>query len=275
MDQTFGSPVLQEWSLHAQLVLSHGDARKMANQTTDGQGIQMHYSWEPGVNSIWETSSTRPAKPSYGFQRGNLVFTTSPPQCGINKVSEFRNYGQTFPRTINENKTRNLSRSPVTLSDTTDSSFSHTVGPLLDSGYASDKFNTLPARRTIQPYGRRCRSTCSIVLSCEVPYDGMVSSIAAQQLCSTCGGSSSDISVRACDKCQGLKPTSNAHTLTTQFSTHVLTGEQEKSIKDASSQTYPESEVEDVRNDFLMPEVTVPESSPDLLKHKVRCFFGG
>lgn len=289
MDQTSGSVITEEWSVHAQLVVHHGNSKTqpkpepIRTQSNDG-GVRMEYCWEPGINSIWETSGTRPARPSYGFQKGNLLFTTSPPQCGINRITEFsKGSSQTFPRypakSQDGNKPgKNLSRSPVTTSDTIPDSPQR---PVFDSGYASEKFNTLPTRRPPQQYERRCRSTCSITLSCDVPCDKTVNrtqSLRSPSLCSKCNLYRVDDhsnNGNVCEECRGTsKRASRAHTFTTHFCTHVLNDDQEKNIKDAASQTQNDIEIkkeEDKRKYFLKPDIVVSDAkdASDVSKPKV------
>lgn len=275
MDQTSGSVITEEWSVHAQLVVHHGNSPNQKKEeprrthTGDG-GVRMEYSWEPGINSIWETSGTRPSRPSYGFQKGNILFTTSPPQCGINRISEnLKGQTQTLPRYLTKSQNlKNLSRSPLTSSDTVTEIHQP---PVFDSGYVSEKFNTLPSRRPVQQYERRCRSTCSITLSCDVPYEKPVNrtqSLKSPSLCSRCGTArveSTSTEGNVCEECRGTnKKASRAHTFTTHFCTHVLNDDQEKDIKDASSQTQNEADANEKRKNskerFLKPEILISDA---------------
>nr|CAD7262362.1 unnamed protein product [Timema shepardi] len=151
--EMYSKPVMsQEWSLHAQLTISHNhptDAHlpPPPTKTTaeDGAKVHMEYSWgtrsetTPSVPTM--TTSTAGNRPCYGFQRGNIVFTTRPP-----------------PRDVSWLRSQTCGTS--TQHGTT----------VRDSGYSSEQtspgsYTTLPARKPVQPYNRRCKSTCSIVLN--------------------------------------------------------------------------------------------------------------
>nr|CAD7429592.1 unnamed protein product [Timema monikensis] len=151
--EMYSKPVMsQEWSLHAQLTISHNhptDAHlpPPPTKTTaeDGAKVHMEYSWgtcsqtTPSVSTM--TTSTAGNRPCYGFQRGNIVFTTRPP-----------------PRDVSWLRSQTCGTS--TQHGTT----------VRDSGYSSEQtspgsYTTLPARKPVQPYNRRCKSTCSIVLN--------------------------------------------------------------------------------------------------------------
>ncbi|XP_054290363.1 uncharacterized protein LOC129005486 [Macrosteles quadrilineatus] len=126
----------QEWSVHAKLTFSHGGTHLEANI--------------PPV-------APRPAgHPCYGFQRGNIVFTTKPPG---------------------------------------DSS-------------------SLPVRRTPQPYGRRCMSTCNITLD---PAQPSVPARCHHTVTLSCEPRDE------CDVCSGGRhsPSRRAHTFTSHFCTRV------------------------------------------------------
>lgn len=142
-------PQQQQWTVHAEFTIKHDgleDPSSLPKTRTerDENGVRMVYSWtsQPTTTSTTNTndsptfrtdrsstSSTSDVKDPqlpYGFQKGNLVFTSTPP------------------------------KRPTHLQDS--------------SGYGSDLLSpnsgSLPYR-PIQPYNRRCRSTCSIVLSAD------------------------------------------------------------------------------------------------------------
>lgn len=134
------SGISQEWSVHAQLTVSHHcpPDRTAPPPEHDSSGVHMQYMWGGEPTSPPPSSSNIPPRTCYGFQRGNILFTTRPPP-----------------------------REPQSVPTPT-----HRPGPthLLDSGYSSEQvspgsYASLPTRGTSQPYNRRCKSTCSIVLS--------------------------------------------------------------------------------------------------------------
>jgi hypothetical protein len=141
------SGISQEWSVHAQLTVSHrrptdGVILDMAPPPNAGSavpcpqhdsgGVHMQYAWGDQPTSPQLPSMNVPPRTSYGFQRGNILFTTCPP------------------------------REPQSTTTLTQH--------LRDSGYGSEQpspgsYASLPVRRPSQPYDRRCKSTCSIILS--------------------------------------------------------------------------------------------------------------
>ncbi|PSN33283.1 hypothetical protein C0J52_20688 [Blattella germanica] len=156
----YGRPVIsQEWSVHAQLTISHSRpnensaaqdvpaATATSAEHQDSGDVRMEYSWggQPSSPQPPTSSSTNiPPRTCYGFQRGNILFTTRPPprEAQIPKPSHQPGSAPSQTRTTN----------------------------LLDSGYSSEQISpgsyaSLPTRRPAQPYSRRCKSTCSIVLS--------------------------------------------------------------------------------------------------------------
>lgn len=143
----------QEWSVHAQLTISHhrppdgavpGMPPPPAAATAapcpeqDCGGVHVQYAWGNQPPSQQLPSVNIPPRTSYGFQRGNILFTTRPPP-----------------------------REPQSAPTLTPWSGPH----LLDSGYSSEQvsapgsYASLPTRRSTQPYDRRCKSTCNIILS--------------------------------------------------------------------------------------------------------------
>lgn len=158
------------WLVRAEVTIRHGDAVTSetvqmppgTTTTTDAGGIRMICRWNTGEpNSTSTPASAANAFRSsgstaggFGFQRGNILFTSTPPE----RPSE-----------------RSLSGSytlPRSGSSGNDDSISSCRGRanVSDSGYNSEQFtphtySTLPARCSPQQYNRRCKSTCSIVLS--------------------------------------------------------------------------------------------------------------
>ncbi|KAJ9574782.1 hypothetical protein L9F63_008046, partial [Diploptera punctata] len=118
---------------------------------------------------------------------------------------------------------------------------------LLDSGYNSEQISpgsyaSLPTRRPAQPYGRRCKSTCSIVLS----------GTESQETCEVCGGGRSPTAIRRA---------AAANTFTTHFCTRVperAAKESQETVtsKDAASQT----------SDHLLPVINVQEPETEVKK---------
>lgn len=158
----YGRPVIsQEWSVHAQLTISHSrpeeDSRlpdlapppAATSEHNEPGDVHMEYSWGGQPTSPTppaSSSSNIPPRTCYGFQRGNILFTTRPP-----------------PR---ESQVPKYIQQPATVPIQNRQGMTH----LLDSGYSSEQISpgsyaSLPTRRPAQPYSRRCKSTCSIVLS--------------------------------------------------------------------------------------------------------------
>lgn len=148
------------WSVHAEFTIHHDGLNDPSNPPEthterDDNGVRMTYTWTSQMPSTWATHSNHPPSTSslrstnksgdlgktgtYEFQRGNLLFSSSTP------LRRPRDFQEAI-------KALNPSRLGVS-----------------DSGYNSEllspnSFSTLP-KRNIQPYNRKCKSTCSIVLS--------------------------------------------------------------------------------------------------------------
>ncbi|XP_011644807.1 cell wall protein PRY3 [Pogonomyrmex barbatus] len=163
------------WLVRAEVTIRHGDAVTSetvqmppgtTTTTTDAGGIRMICRWNTSEPSSTPTPITAPAAatsnafPSsgcvpggFGFQRGNILFTSTPPQ-------------RSPPQRSGESYT--LPRSGSSGNDDSVSSRGRTN--VSDSGYNSEQFtpqtySSLPTRRSSQQYNRRCKSTCNIVLS--------------------------------------------------------------------------------------------------------------
>ncbi|XP_044270962.1 uncharacterized protein LOC123015327 [Tribolium madens] len=118
----FGKPdPQQQWSVHAEFTISHPrsdpDNLPQAHTEQADNGVRMTYTWTSQANTWSAPPSTSSDK--YGFQKGNLLFTSTP------------------PRRVH------------------------------DSGYGSDLLSPNSYQRQ-QPYNRKCRSTCNIVLSTNI-----------------------------------------------------------------------------------------------------------
>lgn len=151
------------WSVHAEFTIHHDGVNDPANPPEtrterDDNGVRMTYTWTSQPSNTWATHSNHPPPPTtnilstnkaseptkpgvYEFQRGNLLFSSSTP---LRRPRDFQEAIKVLhpPR----------------------------LG-VPDSGYSSELLSpssflssTLP-RRNIQPYNRKCKSTCSIVLS--------------------------------------------------------------------------------------------------------------
>nr|XP_033183586.1 uncharacterized protein LOC117153544 [Bombus vancouverensis nearcticus] len=155
------------WLVRAEVTIRHGTPVtsessqvpvSMSSTVTDSSGVRMIYRWNTSQSSslpttpIVTTSGPPLSSSSFGFQRGNIVFTSTPPP----KPSYF-----TIPRSGSSGN------------DDSMSSRGRSVN-VSDSGYNSGQFSpqsysSLPSRRpsnsSSQQYNRRCKSTCSIVLS--------------------------------------------------------------------------------------------------------------
>ncbi|XP_012528168.1 putative GPI-anchored protein pfl2 isoform X2 [Monomorium pharaonis] len=160
------------WLMRAEVTIRHGDAVTSetvrmppgTTTTTDAGGIRMICRWntsEPNSTSTpasaATTSNAFPSSGStaggFGFQRGNILFTSTPPARPSQRSS---GGSYTLPRSGssgNDDSISSIGRANVS-----------------DSGYNSEQFSpytysSLPTRRPSQQNNRRCKSTCSIVLS--------------------------------------------------------------------------------------------------------------
>nr|XP_033331663.1 cell wall protein DAN4 [Megalopta genalis] len=136
----------------------------VSSSVTDSGGVRMVYRWSTSQSppsSVVAASTSSQSVPSassssFGFQRGNILFTSTPPP----RPSPSGFY--TIPRSGS--------------SGNEESSSSRGRG-VPDSGYNSEQYSpqtysSLPTRRPSQQYNRRCKSTCSIVLSAVDVADG-------------------------------------------------------------------------------------------------------
>lgn len=167
-----GSSQVPPWLVRAEVTIRHGDAVTSetvqvppgTTTTTDAGGIRMICRWNTS-----EPNTTTPPTPAitsntsslssgcaggFGFQRGNILFTSTPPERPFQKSS---GESYTLPRSGSSGNDDSISSSRGRAN-------------VSDSGYNSEQFaphtyTTLPARRPSQQYNRRCKSTCSIVLS--------------------------------------------------------------------------------------------------------------
>lgn len=158
-----GASQVPPWLVRAEVTIRHGDTVTSetvqmppgTTTTADAGGIRMICRWNTNEqsNSTTPTSDTFPSSSGgFGFQRGNILFTSTPPERPSQRSSNDRSY--TLPRSSSSgNEDSVLSRSRAN-----------------DSGYNSEQFSSrayssLPSRRPSQQYNRRCKSTCKIVLS--------------------------------------------------------------------------------------------------------------
>jgi len=156
------------WLVRAEVTIRHGDSVTSetvqmppgTTTTTDAGGIRMICRWntnEPNSTSAPTSATASNAFVSsgtgFGFQRGNILFTSTPPERPSQRSS---GGSYTLPRSGSSGNDDSISsRSRLNVSD---------------SGYNSEQFSphaysSLPVRRPSQQYNRRCKSTCSIVLS--------------------------------------------------------------------------------------------------------------
>lgn len=160
------------WLVRAEVTIRHGDAVTSetvqmppgTTTTTDAGGIRMICRWNTSESNSTSTPTTSATTSNaflsssstaggFGFQRGNILFTSTPPERPLQRST---NGSYTLPRSGS--------------SGNNDSSSSRGRTNVSDSGYNSEQFlphtySTLPTRRPSQQYNRRCKSTCSIVLS--------------------------------------------------------------------------------------------------------------
>ncbi|XP_014482443.1 PREDICTED: mucin-19 isoform X2 [Dinoponera quadriceps] len=152
------------WLVRAEVTIRRGNATTSetvpAGTTVgpDTAGIRMICRW----NTSEPDSTATPAAPAaaspplggFGFQRGNILFTSTPPER-----PSAGSY--TLPRSGSSGN---------------DDSISSARGRANDSGYTSEQhphaYSSLPTRRPSQQYNRRCKSTCSIVLQQQSAADG-------------------------------------------------------------------------------------------------------
>lgn len=166
-DGSSSSQVPPPWLVRAEVTIRHGDAVTSetvqmppgTTTTTDAGGIRMICRWntsEPNATSTPATAAsdaafrTSSCPGGFGFQRGNILFTSTPPERPSQRSSSG---SYTLPRSSSSGNDDSISsRGRVNVSD---------------SGYNSEQFSysSLPTRRPSQQYNRRCKSTCSIVLS--------------------------------------------------------------------------------------------------------------
>ncbi|KMQ91902.1 serine threonine-protein kinase n isoform x5 [Lasius niger] len=160
------------WLVRAEVTIRHGDTVTSetvqmppgTTTTADAGGIRMICRWntgEPSNSTTTATSTTGAFPPSssggFGFQRGNILFTSTPPE-------------RPSQRSSSDDKSYTLPRSSSSGNNDSGSSRNRAN----DSGYNSERFSSrpyssLPARLPSQQYDRRCKSTCRIVLSTANP----------------------------------------------------------------------------------------------------------
>lgn len=178
----------QQWSVQAEFTISHPGASDPRNPPRTGtiqdeKGVRMLYTWSANenltaVNNPWTSNINRtptpwsavvtPNYPSnsaspryfpdsdrlYGFQKGNLFFTSVPP-----KRNPFSNVDSSNRLGVNVGSSNHLGANVG----------SNNRLCVNDSGYGSDLFspNVLGGRKCHEDvnYARKCKSTCSIVLS--------------------------------------------------------------------------------------------------------------
>ncbi|XP_059483392.1 uncharacterized protein LOC132201327 [Neocloeon triangulifer] len=135
-----------EWSLHAQLTFSHsglpGNVRpSVTSYSSDNGGLRMEYTFRSGP----EQQQPPPEASGYNFQRGNLLFSTRPPQRPQRGGRSHSFHSGTNTSTIVVDR----------------------CGRHDSSGYSSEHYGSLPHRQPAkqQAYDRRCKSTASIILA--------------------------------------------------------------------------------------------------------------
>ncbi|XP_072767640.1 uncharacterized protein [Anoplolepis gracilipes] len=158
-----GASQVPPWLVRAEVTIRHGDTVTSetvqmppgTTTTADAGGIRMICRWNTSEPSPSLTTPTVPSSSGgFGFQRGNILFTSTPPERPSQRSSDDRSY--TLPRSSSSGND-DLSG-----------------GRANDSGYNSERFSSrpyssLPTRRPSQQYNRRCKSTCRIVLSTANP----------------------------------------------------------------------------------------------------------
>lgn len=135
------------WLVRAEVTIRHktpeipSTPRLTNSNVNEVSGLRMVYRWNENQPSV-SSSSSSSSSPGYGFQRGNILFTSTPPARSI-QGSNFRNEGSVSPM-----------GQGVSISD---------------SGYNSEQLSQQSHSRIprylSQICNRRCQSTCSITLS--------------------------------------------------------------------------------------------------------------
>ncbi|XP_076286125.1 uncharacterized protein LOC143211900 [Lasioglossum baleicum] len=154
------------WLVRAEVTIRHSTPTTsesgetpvaVSSSVTDASGVRMVYRWNtsqspPPAVSASSSSQSIPSSSSFGFQRGNILFTsTPPPRPGF----------YTIPRSGSSGNEESLSSRGRGVSDSG-----------YNSEYSPQTYSSLPTRRPSQQYNRRCKSTCSIVLSAVDVTDG-------------------------------------------------------------------------------------------------------
>lgn len=162
-DELTTSIITERWSGHAKFVISYDTLKKLY-----GADNTVLNALKPEMNSIWEMSNLKSYRPTYGFQKGSLLFTTTPPQCGINRLSEFCvGSSQTFPRTaLKQHYNKNcgfqneIDRKSQLTNATAEVCDNQPIGISLnleDSTYQKNR----------EALKKRWKSTCNITLTCD------------------------------------------------------------------------------------------------------------
>ncbi|XP_076622831.1 uncharacterized protein LOC143351373 [Colletes latitarsis] len=159
------------WLVRAEVTIRHSTPTttesgqtpaSVSSTVTDSGGVRMIYRWNTTDTSPSTAQASSMSVPSassgaFGFQRGNILFTSTPP-----------------PRPNPGSFT--IPRSSASGNDESSSSRGRPTANVSDSGYTTEfsphSYSSLPSRRPSQQYNRRCKSTCSIVLSAVDAVDG-------------------------------------------------------------------------------------------------------
>lgn len=122
--------------------------------TTEPTGVRMTYSFTPTHTPPYCTSppSTMAPPATYGFQRGNLVFTSTPPTRSLIPVRS-----HTIPRSAYTHHSVQQQQRQQFLYPRPTTNYS-------DSGYTSEQLSS-QSHTSLPSSDKRCKSTYSIVLS--------------------------------------------------------------------------------------------------------------
>ncbi|XP_076649459.1 uncharacterized protein LOC143357107 [Halictus rubicundus] len=158
------------WLVRAEVTIRHSTPTTsesgetpvaVSSSVTDASGVRMVYRWNtsqspPPAVSASSSSQSIPSgsSSSFGFQRGNILFTSTPPPRPSPGF-------YTIPRSGSSGNEESLSSRGRGVSDSG-----------YNSEYSPQTYSSLPTRRPSQQYNRRCKSTCSIVLSAVDVTDG-------------------------------------------------------------------------------------------------------
>ncbi|KAK6628730.1 hypothetical protein RUM43_002546 [Polyplax serrata] len=99
-DELTTSVITERWSGHANLVISYDALKKLYGSA------EVLNTPESKPCSIWKTDNSETFEPTYGFQKGFLVFTSIPPARSNQLTREVSSGAHTLPRSACKNEKR-------------------------------------------------------------------------------------------------------------------------------------------------------------------------